>query len=404
MPLVDSSRAIGEVAELLRTHLTARSGLNVTVGRPEPPNPDTSVNPRFNLFLYEASHEGTLRNLPLDPQQNPPLWLAVRFLITAFDEEGESDSIAAYRHLGDGLRILHELNYVSLDGLNAAGRQALENNPEPLKITFADASSSLLSTLMQGSDEKYRFSMAFEVRPVMIAPREESSYGLLVGIDYSSEPSTEIGRDGVRIEVFANLGMRIDEVDPALGTAGIDVTLSGENLETDNVVARLGPVELPVISVRPGAVRITLDPATINGSSISAGSHPLTLVKKLPAGRERSSNLRAFDLLPTVTSVAPLTFSRTDPADSTSPLAGEFRIDGTFLGSATDDVFVALHNGSRAVAVFDDLRDPPGVPAQTQRVVSVPESLAIPAGTYRVIVSVNGQQARQSPELTLNAP
>jgi len=38
-----------------------------------------------------------------------------------------------------------------------------------MKITFDNATTELLSKVMQGTDEKYRFSAAFEVRPVMIA-------------------------------------------------------------------------------------------------------------------------------------------------------------------------------------------------------------------------------------------
>jgi adenine C2-methylase RlmN of 23S rRNA A2503 and tRNA A37 len=57
----------------------------------------------------------------------------------------------------------------------------------------------------------------------------------------------------------------------------------------------------------------------------------------------------------------------------------------------------------RDVFSFDELTDLPG-PAQTHKRLAIPEAKAVPAGTYRVLVRVNGCQARHSPALTLEAP
>jgi hypothetical protein len=52
--------------------------------------------------------------------------------------------------------------------LSANSIVALNDSPDMLKITFEGASTELLSKLMQGGDEKYRCSVAFQVRPVMM--------------------------------------------------------------------------------------------------------------------------------------------------------------------------------------------------------------------------------------------
>ena len=81
---------------------------------------------------------------------------------------------------------LHELSFLRLDPLVAPDvRLALENNPEPLKLTFDESSAELLSKIMQGTDERYRLSVAFQVRPVMIVPGSRRASSLLVGVDYT---------------------------------------------------------------------------------------------------------------------------------------------------------------------------------------------------------------------------
>jgi len=54
----------------------------------------------------------------------------------------------------------------------AAATDPLRDNPNELKITFDAATVELLSKLMQGPDQRYRCSAAFQVRPVLIVPAE----------------------------------------------------------------------------------------------------------------------------------------------------------------------------------------------------------------------------------------
>src|SRR5262249_16616294 len=110
MALVDSGRAIGAVTDAISQRLSTRTGLSVTVGRPEPPTA-VPAGKRLNLFLYEVQFDGSLKNVPLDDGQRPPVWLVLKYLLTAFDDDGKtSDALGAYENLGEGIRALQELS------------------------------------------------------------------------------------------------------------------------------------------------------------------------------------------------------------------------------------------------------------------------------------------------------
>jgi hypothetical protein len=157
VPLADTPEAIGAVTDLVRGRLSARlNSLNVTVGRPQAASA-SGTGPKLNLFLDRVAMDGYLRNTPLDEGQPPPLWMVLHYLLTAFDTNRDSDSVAAHRLLGRGLSALHELNFLR----PPVTETALTDNPEPLKITFDEADADLLSKIMQGSEEQYRISAAF---------------------------------------------------------------------------------------------------------------------------------------------------------------------------------------------------------------------------------------------------
>jgi len=405
MAFVETRHAIGAVTQLLREHLLPPTvpEADVTVGRPEEAA-TSSQNPKLNLFLYEIQFDPSLRNQALDKGQPFPLWLVLKYLLTAFDTSGDSDSISAHGLLGEGMRALQELAFLPLLGSTSPlnTRAALQDNPEPLKITFDQTSSELLSRVMQGSEEKYRCSIGFEVRPVMITTRQPSSYALLVGIDYTTD--TIIGEAGIRIPVLPAMGpmlrdlspSRVTPIHPDLPTAVMPtVTLRGQNLALSNLSVRLGPLELAMVAQSPDKIQVAVNGDIPNGEAISAGSHPLYVVQTLPNDHERSSNLLVLNLLPLLTSaeysVSP------DPE-----LQGVLTLNGRLLGTAADDIFVALYRARETVRVFDAVEPvaPPAIP-QTQLRVPIRLTDPVPLDGDRIILRVNGQQAHSSPLVTL---
>lgn len=403
MALADSGRAIGAVTRLIREHLIRR-GFTVTIGRPEQAA-TTNTDAKLNLFLFEAGVDGHLRNVALQRDQPPPLWLRLKFLLTAFDASESSDSADAHELLGRGLSALHELNFLRLDaGVAPSVRLALENNPEPLKVTFEDTPADLLSKIMQGTDERYRLSAAFEVRPVMIVPDEPPVVSLLVGVDYTASPPVTIGRAGIGLAAMASLGPRVERVDPAVFEPGATVLVTGEDLHLSGLECLFGGVPLAVIGQRPDQLTVRVEgvvPADVaegpiaSGATLSAGEHPLVVRQLMPNRRYRSSNLLLARLCPVVT---------------TAEIAcGALTVAGSLLGTWDDDLQVVLLRDGRVARVFEAGPQPPPAaapltvePSTDQHTLTVAGAGGVlAAGSYQVVVRVNGQQARVSPAVVV---
>lgn len=416
MALADTGRAIGSVARLLKKRLLDDSAVSVaeiTVGKPNPTGA-TLTNPRLNLFLYEIHFDEHLKNFSLDEGQPTPSWLVLRYLLTAFDEEGESDSIEAHEFLGEGIRALQDLNFFSLVGLPSVTHLPLSDNPDMLKLSFEEASSDLLSRLMQGSEERYRCSVSFQVRPVMIAAAAAPAYALLVGVNYQASTIREDG--GVRIPLLPSMGPAITSVSPVAFEVGSSFTITGTDLNLAGLSVMLGSAELPVTAQRPDRLTCEVSAVLAGGTILSAGSHPVAVVQTLATGRKRTSNLLIGDLLPRLDTAAPNALARTDPASPDSNVVGNIDLTGVLLGTADDDVFVGLYRNGEVVQGFDQFVIAAGPTPQTEKQLQItvrtaatdgtparPDS-SVPPGTYRVILRVNGEQAVNSPAVDLVAP
>jgi hypothetical protein len=406
MALAKSVAAIGAVTDLLIQRLKERaSPLDVTLGRPEP---NGGASARLNLFLYEVQFDASLKNVPLDEGQRPPLWLILKYLMTAFDDDGKAtETISAYEHLGSGLRALQELSILSLAGVTTTTIvDPLNDNPEDLKITFDEAPPDLFAKIM-GAEDKYRLSVAFQVRPVMIAPGDLPSYSLLVGVDYTTGPPTVIGEAGIHIPVIPSLGATITEVSPTSFERGATVTLKGTDLHLANLSVNFGPVELPVTMQQPDQLQFVVRPDIATSAVISAGSLPISVSQLLPTGRRRASNLLIGNLRPTLTGTSfpppgVTTFAGTPPP----PVGWKFatiEVTGELLGKDNiDDFYLALYKDGSTFALLDtqDDQSPPNAP-QTVRRFQMTQFDAVPPGEYLAIYRVNGQQAPQGAIINL---
>jgi hypothetical protein len=388
MALGDSGRAIGAATRLLRDHLNRR-GFDVSVGRPEEAAA-ADANDKVNLFLYEAGFDASMRNLATRPGDPPPLWLTLKYLLTAFDAGEHSDSAAAHELLGRGASALSELGFLRLDPLvDLQVRLALENNPEPLKLTFDEASVDLLSKIMQGSEEHYRLSLAFQLRPIMIVPPSIPRGTLLVGVDYTTTPRTIIGPDGVKIETLPSLGPVLGSVEPDRFEVGAELTIRGDDLLGIDLEVVLGDVTLVVLDRAPDRIvaRAEGSPGTpiADGGALSAGELPLVVRRRLTPTRARTSNLLAARLLPTVTGA--------------SVAAGTLTVAGLLLGADSDDISVLLYRPGDGATIR--LFDAPATAADQRGLTIANVAAGTPPGAYRVILRVNGQQALASPTVTI---
>jgi hypothetical protein len=379
MSLAESNLALGAVTRLLTNRLGLfTNNVQVTATRPEHAA-TTGTNPKLNIFLYETIFDASLRNVSLDPGRPAPLWLVLKYILTAFDGGGDSDTPDAHELLGRGMSALQQLAYLPID--SASPLAALQKNPEPLKITFDEVTADVISKLMQGGDENYRLSVGFQVRPVMIAPPEPASYSLLVGIDYTKTPA-EPRPDGSRfIDVLPSLGISLDAVTPPSFELNSSISIIGTDLNLSGVEVLLGSSPLTIL---PPVTSAKLDCQVTTGP-MSAGSYPLLARQTLSPGRFRSSNLLVGNLLPTVTTAS-------------VPAAGTLRIAGQLLGTGSDDVVVAFYRNGAVERMFDEVLviDP----GQTQLDLTISPTVVLPPDTYRIILRVNGQQARNSPAVT----
>lgn len=358
---------------MLRAQLTARTSVGtIDVGRVEAAT--TTDGPKFNLFLYQIDVDGHLRNTPLDAGQRAPIWLALRYLITAFDIDRDSDSVEAHRLLGEGMLALEELNYQRPAAL------ALADNPEPLKITFDDGDVELLSKVMQGTDERYRVSAAFQVRPVMIAPGAPPSYAPLVLS--VGQPANE------GVLVLPSLGAVLTEVEPETIEAGATLTLRGEGLSSAIQWVCLGTSQFPVTGAPDGALVTTIPGST----GLSPGSYPVTVARELPSGRLFASNARTVTLQPTLATAAPVLPLTNDGSGN---FHGDLTLTGNRLGGPTDTLFVAFWRDGDVALMLEAV----GVAAQNTVTVTVPLEAALPPGAYRIILRANGAQAAVTPEV-----
>jgi hypothetical protein len=371
MAFSDSFDAIGAVSELLQTQLMAAAKVTVDIGRPETAAGESGR--KLNLFLYRIGFDASLRNYPLDPGQDAPLWLVLYYLVTAFEEK-ESDSIAAHKLLGKGLAALQGLNFIRPQATDIA----LAKNPESLKVTFDEADVELLSKIMQGTDEKYRVSAAFQVRPVMIVPDALPAYAPLV---------KSVGPLNKGPEVMPSLGARLDGVSPERFESGATLTFEGSDLAGYDQ-AFVGSETFPIV-VTPEGAFTTLVPAA---TTLSAGAYPIAVSRTLASGRSLTSNAVLGHLLPKVTSVAvgPLT---AQPGGPPQPLSGSSTINGRQLGGPDDAIFAALFRDGAARLMLELT----GTAAQTSLTATVMDKQALPLGDYFLVLRVNGEQAIDSP-------
>lgn len=408
MPISDTGKAISKVSGLLKYWIAQRTGYHVEVGRAEPPTA-AAVDGRLNLFLYQVHFDASMKNIPLREGGPEPLWLVLKYLMTAFDKDGNSESAHAHEYLGVGMRVLQELNYLSLTS-DPDTVDALSNNPEPLKITFDDVNSDLISKLMQGSEEKYRFSVGFQVRPVMIAFPEPPDLSLPVGIDFTQSPPAvrEEEEKGVHIDVVPHMRPQITRISPSTFEVEETVTVYGTHLDQAGLAVRLGPAELGASAQQPGKLQFKANGIFETGGVISAGSFSLKIVKYLTRGRTRSSNLLPANLLPRLDTavVNPGTPSLADNPDEPGKkvVTGDITLTGVLLGTEKDDIVVSFYSDGKMVGYIEVDAVPPSDPLQAQLQFSITPAHKVPEGVYRLILTVNGQQARTAPTVELIVP
>jgi hypothetical protein len=233
----------------------------------------------------------------------------------------------------------------------------------------------------------------------------------VVGIDHTQTPPEVLEEEekGVHIDVIPSMGPVVSKVFPLTFELNETVTLQGSSLGQAGLSIRLGPVELGATAQQPDKLQFKVDKQTAESNLISAGSHPLQVVKTLAYGRTRASDIQAVSLLPELDNASPVTSSSDpsltslnlqdpDPGEGVSGkvITGDVKLEGKLLGTGTDDIIVYFYRSDKVETFIDGIvpKKPSG--NQTQWYLEITKDHLILPGTYRLFLVVNGQQARKS--------
>jgi hypothetical protein len=179
---------------------------------------------------------------------------------------------------------------------------------------------------------------------------------------------------------------------------GAKLKVTGADLNLEGIAIQMANVVLPMTSKSPDMVQCTVPLALAAGNLLSAGSQPITAVQTLLTGRKSSSNIVIGGLLPHVDTAAPSAVTPISPSPG-APVTAVIDLTGILLSTANDSVFLGLSSNGTVVRIFDQFTRP--TPDQKTLRLTVPKVAAVPKGFYRVILRVNGQQALNSPGVTL---
>jgi hypothetical protein len=285
---VSGFRAIAGVSSTLRNLLRDRmeEPVDVTIAPPDVSVPGVTGR-RVNLYLYQVTENGFLKNQEIPGQGHPadygrpPLSLDFHYLLTSFgggDNSADSD-LEAQQILGDAMRVLHEFPMVT-EGLHQGDNPAnprildpsLVGEFEKIKITLQPTSLEDLSNLWTALPQaNFRRSVAYLVSVVQIESRRPRRTALPVrerrvyALPMRTPHITEIFRDppfpgGVR---------------GAIAEVGDAVVILGRNLSAEGTRIVLGNVSMPVPVAQDTQLTFTVP------ANAAAGTHPVQVVQDL---------------------------------------------------------------------------------------------------------------------------
>lgn len=169
-------QAIAAASRTLRSLLRDRMTESVTVTL-APPDviPNGVSGNRLNLYLFQVTENGSLKNLDLP---GSPLCLNLHYLMTAYtsDESSLDADLTAQQILGDAMRVLHDFAII-LPTLHENDDPmqprildpVLVGEPERVKITLQPTNLDELSKIWTSFPQShFRRSVAYEVSVVEI--------------------------------------------------------------------------------------------------------------------------------------------------------------------------------------------------------------------------------------------
>lgn len=408
---MSNCKAIAAVSRTLRTLLLDRMDATPTVTIAPPDVQVTGISGRrVNLFLYDVSENGYLKNQEIPGQGHPaayghpPLSFDLSYLITVFDPAeqskmaGDSDQMAQ-ELLGDAMRVLHEFAIITEDleitrpGAGTVGNPILDLNLwgeyEQVKLALKPLGIDELNKIWTALTVRYRLSAAYQVSVVQIESKRARKYPKIV---------RELPSAGPRVYVVPFKSPRIKEIKVRRQEAPADkerpfpyarigdtLIISGQNLASETTRLMLGTVNVVPSIMRQDRIEVVIP----DDEKLQPGAHAVKVVMDMLMGEPPmlhkgfNSNLLVFVLVPRLTSMTP------EPEPPAAPLV--LRIKGTRLFHTDLDCLTLI--GDEVIASENYTTK-----ESVEIVFELPAGLG--AGDYAIRVRVNGVESID--EATLN--
>ena len=153
---------------------------------------------------------------------------------------------------------------------------------------------------MQGPDDKFRCSAAFQIRPVLIAQPSLPTGMQLIGVDYLL--GTKVGVAGIRNFLLPSMGPQLEGAQPAAVELSDTLTLIGQGLNAPGLTVNFASGVLVPNVQHPQALSVVVD--GLDPTAISAGNIAVSVSQTLTSGLSISSPRSRVALLPTVSTMS----------------------------------------------------------------------------------------------------
>lgn len=330
---MSNALAIAAVTTTLRSLLERGVGISDVTTKP-PDKARTSLTEQINIFLYQTTLNGSLRNMPMPHQVKPgetgqpPLALNLFYLITAYGN-GDDDA-SGHQLLGRAMSVLHDHPLLgTAEILDATDTELpgsdLHLQAERVRITPQPMPLDEMSKLWTTFQTQFRISAAYQVSVVLIESTRTATTPLPV-LARGSQSDTGVESQANLIPPFPALNSIELPDNQFSALLGDNVILRGFNLDGTNVVVHLQHLNslLDVAREITSLNTHTADEASFNipnePLNLPAGFYTLAVEVTRPGETfSRTTNLLAFSLAPEITSF-PITVIRAADGDVTLTL------------------------------------------------------------------------------------
>lgn len=273
---------------------------------------------QLNIFLYSTHYNTAFSNAPMPGETrrgehaNPPLPLALKYLITAYG--ANDDDISGQQLMGQAMSLLHNHPLIGpADIVGITPDSNLHQQIERIRITpdvlTLDDMSKLWASFQSA---EYRLSTGYEVSVVLI----ESTRAGRAPLPVLKRGEQDQGVDVVAVPSALLTGIRFANQKPG-AELGDGITLLGEHLRTQHTSVRLhhprlaDPIEVQPQTSQSDTEMVVQLPTLADDAQLGfnwpAGFYTLNLVMQPPDTPTWLSNPVTMPLSPQIETITPAT-------------------------------------------------------------------------------------------------